>query len=192
MLSREIPSSRSAHEFSHRVWASPEYRATGRLGKAASSEALLGSTGGFQRYSRHPCAKSQPWGLRSARGASRATQSASDSPKNISAKGLEYSAEWNACTCASWKPAHRNASPKSSTRVEGPMNASASPFGTTAQIRPPRTQTAKGRASSLVPVNTFSLIKTDSACMRSPLAHISWRGATAGQRPSGSPRMLRL
>ena len=112
--------------------------------------------------------------------------------KNISAKGLEYSAEWNACTCASWRPAHKNASPKSSTRVEGPMNGSASLFGTTAQISPPRTQIAKGRASSLVPVNTFSLIKTDSACMRSPLAHISWCGATAGQRPSGSPRMLRL
>ena len=95
------PSSSSATEFSHSVCASPEYSATGRAGNASSSERFDGSTGGFQRYSRHPCARSQPFGRSFANACMRATQSASLSPRNMVAKGEEYTAEWKKCRCES-------------------------------------------------------------------------------------------
>ena len=92
-LSRVRPSSDSAAELSHSVWASPEYSATGRAGKASSSERFEGRTGGSHRYSRHPCASSQPFGRSAANARMRSTQSASFSPRNMVASGEAYTAE---------------------------------------------------------------------------------------------------
>ena len=50
----------------------------------------------------------------------RATQSVSLSPRNMVAKGEEYTAEWKKCRCESWNPGQTNASPKSTVSVPGP------------------------------------------------------------------------
>ena len=84
--------------------ASPEYSATGRLGKASSSECFDGSTGGSHRYSRQPWASSHPSGRPCAKRFIRSTQPASLSPRKFVASGEEYTAEWKKCTCESWKP----------------------------------------------------------------------------------------
>ena len=195
-LSRVRPSSRKAAELSHSVWASPEYKATGRAGKASSSERFVGVTGGFQRYSRHPWASSQPVGRRSAKRFMRATQSASLSPRNVVAREDAYTAEWKKCRCESWKPGTTSASSKSRTSGAAALpfvsraSARTSSRGPTAAMRSPETATAAGMAAS-PPVNTRSLSMIVSMRIRCSFPNVPLRVRIVVLRSARHPSLPR-
>lgn len=178
------------------MWASPEYKATGRAGKASSSERFVGMTGGFQRYSRHPWASSQPVGRRSAKRFMRATQSASLSPRNVVASADAYTAEWKKCRCESWKPGTTSASSKSRTSGAAALpfvsraSARISSRGPMAAMRSPEMATAAGMTAS-PPVNTRSLSMIVSMRIRCSFPNVPLRVRIVVLRSAHHPSLPR-